>query len=98
MIAEKSKSFLFFSFYSSTVFAEIGLWGLQGLREAGAWTQVEHIWAEVSDDRFTPHPLHETPHLLHVSFAISAVPRACVCVCVCVCGFGIKWYCSSHVL
>ncbi|DBA83865.1 hypothetical protein WJX77_008005 [Trebouxia sp. C0004] len=34
----------------------IGPWlqYMEGLREAGAWTQVEHIWAEVSDDRPTP--------------------------------------------
>ncbi|KAL0041874.1 hypothetical protein WJX79_007511 [Trebouxia sp. C0005] len=34
----------------------IGPWlqYMEGLREAGAWTQVEHIWAEVSDHRPTP--------------------------------------------
>ncbi|KAL0047598.1 hypothetical protein WJX82_007469 [Trebouxia sp. C0006] len=34
----------------------IGPWlhYMEGLRGAGAWTQVEHIWAEVSDDRPTP--------------------------------------------
>ncbi len=42
-------------------FAEVGIVRVQGLREAGAWTQVEHIWAEVSDDRSLAHPCMRHP-------------------------------------
>ncbi len=76
--------------YISRLFTEIGLWGLQGLRGAGAWTQVEHIWAEVSDDRSTAHPLHGTSYLCFIyAFQMVCVClHACAWVRVCVVGGG----------
>lgn len=53
---------------------------MQGLRHAGAWAQVEHIWADVSDDRYTQSPSSESSICC---IRISAHHARCCCSCYC---------------
>ena len=45
---------------------------LQRLRQAGGWSQVGHIWAEVSDDRYI-HFIYLTHNHYFVSHCLATI-------------------------